>query len=82
MRSVTVRLRAAEFSAKLTAIGEWLSANHHEPIRYKYDHADQDVLVTIDFPAEVAAKAFAAHFDGVRHSPQSASPDNSRHKPA
>jgi hypothetical protein len=64
MHSVTVRLRAAELSAKLTAIGEWLSANQYEPIRYKYDHADEDVLVTVDFPAEVAAKAFAARFEG------------------
>jgi hypothetical protein len=31
MRSVTVRLRAAEFSATMTAMREWLDANRYEP---------------------------------------------------
>ena len=79
MRSVTVRLRADEFSATMTAMGEWLDANRYEPARYKYDQHEDTVLVTVDFPAEVAAEAFATRFDGVRHSsPQSTSPDSSR----
>jgi hypothetical protein len=45
-------------------IGNWLSANRYEPIRYKYDHSDHDVLVTVDFPGEAAANAFAARFGG------------------
>jgi hypothetical protein len=52
MRSVTVRLRAAEFPTSMKIIGGWLSANRYEPMRYKYDHRDDDVLVTIDFPGE------------------------------
>ena len=63
MRSVTVRLRTAEFSATMTAIGEWLDVNRHEPTRYKYDHTDDAVLVTVDFAARVAADAFAMRFD-------------------
>jgi len=79
MLRVVVRLSAAEFSAGMIAIGEWLSANHYEPTRYKYDHTEDAVVVTVDFPMEVAAEAFAARFDGVHHpSPQPASPDNSR----
>ena len=65
MHSVTVRIRAVEFSATMTAIREWLDANRHKPARYKYDHDEDAVLVTIDFPAGVAAKAFATRFDGV-----------------
>ena len=65
MRSVTVRIRAAEFSATMTAIGEWLDANRYEPTRYKYDHQEDVVLVTVDFPAAVAAETFAMRFDGV-----------------
>ena len=64
MRSVTVRIRTAEFSATMTAIGEWLDANRYEPTRYKYDHQEDVVLVTVDFPAAVAA-AFAMRFHGV-----------------
>jgi hypothetical protein len=76
MCSVTVRIRAAEFSATMTEIGEWLGANQHEPTRYKYDHTDDAVLVTVDFPAEVAATAFATRFDSVYYpSPQPASAD-------
>jgi hypothetical protein len=65
MRSVTIRIGAAEFSATMTAIGEWLDASRHNPTRYKYDHTDDAVLVTVDFAAEVAAKAFAMRFNGV-----------------
>jgi hypothetical protein len=79
MRSVTIRLRAAEFSASMTAIGEWLDANRYEPIRYKYDHNEHTVLVTVDFGTELAAEAFAMRFDSVHHSsPQSISPDSAR----
>jgi hypothetical protein len=82
MRSVSVRIRAAEFSATMTAIGEWLYANRYEPTRYKYDHQEDAVLVTVDFPAAVAAEAFAMRFDGVHHlSPQPASPNSPRQLP-
>jgi len=65
MRSVTVRLRATDFATRMKIIGDWLSANRYEPVRYKYDHSDDYVLVTVDFPGEVAAEEFAARFDGV-----------------
>ena len=76
MCSVTVRIPSVEFSATMTEIGEWLDANRHEPTRYKYDHTDDAVLVTVDFPAAVAADAFAMRFDGIYYScPQAASSD-------
>ena len=79
MRSVTIRLNAAEFSIGMTAIGEWLSATRYEPTRYKYDHHKDAVVVTVDFSTEAAAEAFAARFQGVYHSStQPASPANSR----
>ena len=82
MRSVPVRIRAAEFSATMTAIGEWLEANRYEPTRYKYDHYEDTVLVTVDFAAEVAAEAFATRFDGIYQLPrQPTSPDSSRQSP-
>ena len=77
MSSVTVRLSAAEFSAAMTMIGEWLDANRYDPSRYKYDHHEDAILVTIDFPSEMAAEAFAARFDSVYHlSTQPASSDS------
>jgi hypothetical protein len=82
MRSVTVRIRASEFSATMIVIGEWLDANRHEPTRYKYDHNEDTVLVTVDFTAEAAAEAFAMRFDGVcQLLPRATSPDGSRQSP-
>ena len=82
MRSITVWISAAEFSATMTAIGEWLDANRYEPTRYKYNHNEDAVLVTVDFPAEVAAQAFAVRFDGVYQLlPRATSPDSSRQSP-
>ena len=80
MHSVRVCIRAAEFSATMTEIGEWLDANRHKPTRFKYDHTDDAVLVTVDFPAAVVADAFAMRFDGVYYSsqqPASADPPQS-----
>jgi hypothetical protein len=83
MRSVTVRLNAAEFSTAISTIAEWLDANGYEPTRYKYDHHEDTIDVTVDFTTEVAAEAFAARFDGVyQSSVQPASPDSSRQLPA
>ncbi len=79
MHSVTVRIPAPEFSASMTAIGEWLDANRYQPTRYKYDHNEDTILVTVDFLAEAAADAFAMRFDGVYQLiPRATSPDSSR----
>jgi hypothetical protein len=82
MRSVTVRLNAAEFSAAMNTIAEWLDANRYEPTRYKYDHHQDTIDVTVDFTTEVAAEAFAARFDVYHSSVQPASPDSLRQLPA
>jgi len=81
MRSVTVRLCAAEFAARMTAMSEWLDTNRYEPTRYKYDHGEDAVLVTVDFTAEQAAEAFAARFDGVHQlSSQAISLDSAKER--
>ena len=82
MHSVTVRILAGEFSATMTAIREWLDANRYNATRYKYDHDEDAVLVTVNFPSEAAAKAFAMRFDGVDRFPlQPTSPDSRRQSP-
>ena len=67
MDSVTVRIRDAEFSATMIKISAWLDANQYQPIRYRYDHHEDAVLVTVDFPAKAEAEAFATRFDGTYH---------------
>ena len=83
MDSVALRIRAAEFSATMTEISEWLDANRYQPIRYRYDDHEDAVLVTVDFPAKAAAEAFATRFDGTYYlSPRPAWPDSPSHLPA
>jgi hypothetical protein len=81
MRSVRVRIRAAEFSAMMTAIDDWLGANRYEPTRYKYAHYEDTVLVTLDFAAEVPAEAFTVRFDGIYKLPRATSPNSSHQSP-
>jgi len=78
MHSVTVRICAGEFSATMTAIREWLDANRYKATRYKYDHDEDAVLVTVDFLLGAAAKAFATQFDGVDRFPLQPASTNSR----
>lgn len=82
MDSVRVRIRAAEFSAMMTEISEWLDANGYQPIRYRYDHYEDGVFVTVDFPAKAAAEAFATRFDGAYHLSRPAWPDSPGRLPA
>ncbi len=83
MDSVTVQIRAAEFSATMAGISEWLNANRYQPTKYKYDDHEDAVLVTVDFLAKAAAEAFATRFEGVYHlSPRPASPDSPSRLPA
>jgi hypothetical protein len=77
MRSVRIRIPAAEFSGTMTAIAEWLDVTGYEPTSYKYNDSADAVLVTVDFPAAVAADAFAMRFGGVyQFASQPASPDS------
>ena len=63
MRSVRVRVLPDDFSPAMRAMSEWLDANGYLPTRYKYDHYDDAILVTVDFNAEEAAEVFAARFE-------------------
>jgi hypothetical protein len=65
MRSITIRIPAAEFAGTMTAIAHWLDVNGYEPTRYKYNHSEDAVLVTLDFPAVAAADEFAMRFGSV-----------------
>jgi hypothetical protein len=79
MRSVRIRLQAGEFSATMRAMSEWLDANRYVPARYKYDHNEDAVLVTVDFTEDAAAEAFAIRFDGTYYSSRKPiSPDSGR----
>src|SRR3984893_10159094 len=46
MRTVTVRLPAAGFSAALAAMREWLDRNRYEPTKFNYDQDDEAVVLS------------------------------------
>ena len=63
MRTVTVRVPAAGFSAAMAAMREWLDGNHYEPSKFKYDQDDKAVVLSVEFPNDQEGKAFAGRFD-------------------
>jgi hypothetical protein len=62
MHTITIRLKAVEFFAALVEIREWLDRNRYEPVRFKYDQDEDDVVLSVDFKTDVAASAFAKRF--------------------
>jgi hypothetical protein len=68
MRTVKVRLNAAELSDQMIVMREWLDRNRYEAKRFDCDQHGDVVVLSVDFTVEVAAEAFAMRFDGVYHS--------------
>jgi hypothetical protein len=64
MRTVTMRLPAAKFSAAMAAMREWLDCNGYEPTKFKYDQDDETVVLSVEFPNDQGGQAFATRFDG------------------
>jgi hypothetical protein len=63
MRTVTVRLPAAGFSAAMADMREWLDRNRCEPTKFKYEQHNEAVVLSVDFPNDQEAEAFAGRFD-------------------
>src|SRR5438046_1694814 len=62
MRTVTVRVPAARFSAAMAAMREWLDCNRYEPTKFKYDQDDEAVVLSVEFLNDEEGEAFAGHF--------------------
>ena len=45
----------------------WLDRNRYEATRFDCDQDGDVVVLSVAFTVEVAAEAFAMHFDGVYH---------------
>jgi hypothetical protein len=64
MHTITVVLKANEFYAAIVEMRKWLDCNRHNPVRFKYDQGDDDIVLSVDFKTDAAASAFAKRFDG------------------
>jgi len=69
MRTVTVRVPAARFSAAMAAMREWLDRNRYEPAKFTYDQNDEAVIVSVEFLEDQEGDAFARHFAGEERHP-------------
>jgi len=63
MTTITIRLNAIEFFTAVVEIRDWLDCNRYQPVRFKYDQEDDNVVLSVDFETEAAAAAFAKRFD-------------------
>jgi len=69
MRTVTVRVPAARFSAAMAAMREWLDRKGYEPAKFTYDQNDEAVVVSVEFLEDQEGDAFARHFAGEERHP-------------
>jgi hypothetical protein len=65
MRAVAVRVADADFAQHMALMREWLDSHCFEPTRFIYDQANDEVVVSVEFPNEGDAEAFAIRFDGM-----------------
>jgi hypothetical protein len=63
MRTITVRLPAAEFSAAMGVMRDWLDQNRCEPSKFKYNQESEAVILSVEFLDDNQAEAFARRFD-------------------
>jgi hypothetical protein len=68
MRTVTVRLPAAGFSAAMADMREWLDQNRYEPSKFKYDQELEAVVLSVEFLDDKQGEEFTRRFaqDAVR----------------
>jgi hypothetical protein len=71
MRTVTVRVDAADLSRQMAAMREWLDRHRYEPTRFACDQDGDAVIVCVEFRNDRQGEAFASHFDD--QEPQGAS---------
>ena len=67
MRTVKVRLREADLSTEMAAMRVWLDRNGYEARGFNCNQSGDEVILSVDFTIDAAAKAFAARFDGGQH---------------
>jgi len=62
MRTVAIRLVDADFAQQMALMRDWLDRQCSEPTRFIYKQANDEVVVSVEFPNEGDAEAFAIRF--------------------
>ena len=77
MKSVTVRVLAADLAREMVVMRRWLDRNRYEPMRFDCNQNGREVILSVDFATNAAAEAFAQSFDS-QGAHQYLHPGNSR----
>ena len=64
MRTITIRVRAVDFSEWIAAMPIWLDEHRFEPSRFKYSEDGNDLLIDVSFEVADEAAAFSTRFNG------------------
>ena len=64
MRTVTVRMHAADLSSQMATMRDWLDRHRYAPTRFVYDQTDTALVISVEFPNHLEGEAFARRFDG------------------
>jgi hypothetical protein len=64
MHTITIRVRAVDFSEQMTAMRLWLDDQRFEPSRFSYSEDGNDVLIAVGFKVAAEAAAFSTRFSG------------------
>ena len=64
MRTVIIKLPAeADFSSEMAEMREWLDKHRCAPSTFKYDLAQETVIIQVEFNNEEEAEVFKQYFD-------------------
>ena len=64
MRTVTVRMHAADLSSQMATMRDWFDHHRYAPTRFVYDQTDNALVISVEFPNDLEGEAFARRFDG------------------
>jgi hypothetical protein len=62
MQIEKVRVPVADLSRELAAMREWLDSSRYEPAKFYCNQDGVDVVLSVEFMLDEAAKAFARRF--------------------
>jgi hypothetical protein len=64
MRTVIMKLPPeADFSSEMAGMREWLDKHRCAPSRFKYDLAQESVIIQVEFTREEEVEIFKRYFD-------------------
>jgi len=64
MRTITSKMRGADFAVKMVNMRSWLDQHMFEPAKFRHHQDGEIIIVSVDFERDDQAEAFKSRFDG------------------